>query len=188
MYSDDFIDDLATDGAVIGYAVKLEFPSETLHIHTGVGDVVIDGTTYIGVGELGSVNSIENVSDANPASVEIGLMGIPSTVYNSILTTNIRGSSVTLYKVIYSNTGYVLNAAQIVVGQVTAYSFEFGTEGSFSLEVADEFNLYERPLQKYYTQSSWLNEHAGDNFWQYVSQLSNRKIFWGAEPDGTNYD
>lgn len=183
MYSDDFIEKMATDGAVYGYAADFFFPSETIHNHTGLGNVVINGTTYFGVGEFGKMGNIENVTDASPASLEVGLVGIPSTVFNLILSGSIRGSQVNVYKVIYNQHGEVLAASQVLVGQVTDYSWELSDTGSFSLEIADEFNLYERPLQKFYTQSKWLDEHPNDNFWQFVSQLADKKFYWGNAQD-----
>ena len=187
MYSDEFIEKMTAQGAIIGYAADFYFPSETIHNHTGVGNVVINGTTYFGVGEFGSISGIDNVADANPASVELGLVGIPSQVFNLIMQSNIRGSDVTVYKVVYSSDGKVLIAEPIIVGQVTNYTWSFSDTGSFSLEVADEFNLYERPLQKFYTQASWLADKPDDNFWKYVAQLSTTIIYWGNTNDAEKF-
>lgn len=184
MYSDEFIDKMIADGAIIGYAGDFEFPNGTFHNHTGVGDVVINGTTYFGVGEMGSVGNVENVSDANPASIDVSLSGIPSDIFNQIMQSNVRGSNVTVYKVIYSNAGQVLAAEAAVVGQVSSYAWELKEEGAITLSVADEFNLYERPLQKYYTNLSWQKEHNGDMFWQYVAKLASKTIYWGNSTDG----
>lgn len=183
MYSDAFIEKMVADGVIIGYAGDFHFPTETIYNHTGVGNVVINGITYMGVGEFGSVGSIENVSDANPATVEVSLIGIPSQIFNIVMQANVRGSDVTIYKVIYSADGQVLAAEPIIVGQVTGYTWEFEQTGAFTLEVADEFTLYERPLQKYYTYSSWLADHPDDHFWRYVAQLSGLTIYWGNDVD-----
>ena len=187
MYSADFIEKMSTDGAIIGYAGDFWFPDGVIRNHTGVGNVVIGGQTYFGVGELGSIGSVESIGDANPATLEVSLVGIPSTVFNSVMSANIRGSNVTIYKVVYDQSGLVLAAAAVVVGQVTNYSWEFSDTGAFSLEIGDEFTLYERPLQKFYTQSNWLADHEGDNFWQYVAQLSDREIYWGNDIDAEKF-
>lgn len=184
MYSDDFIEQMTSEGAIIGYAGDFDFPSGMLRNHTGVGNVIINGSTYFGVGELGSVGSVENVSDANPASVDVSLVGVPSELFTEVMQANIRGSSVTIYKVVFAPTGYVLAAEPVVVGQVVDYSWSLQESGSITISVADEFNLYERPLQKYYTNSSWAKDHSGDKFWQYVSQLSSKTVYWGNREDG----
>lgn len=187
MYSDDFIAKMAVDGVVVGYAADFFFPSETIRNHTGLGNININGETYFGVGEFGAIGAIENVSDANPASVELTLMGIPSTVFSAIMQNRIRGSNVTVYKVLFDKDGRVDAAAKILVGQVTEYNWTFDGTGSFALQVADEFNLYERPLQKYYTHSNWKAEYEGDNFWQFVAQMADKEIHWGAEQDGAKF-
>ncbi|CAH9011663.1 conserved hypothetical protein [Vibrio phage 168E36-1] len=187
MYSDDFIAKMLEDGVIVGYAGDFDFPTEFLRNHTGVGNIAINGNTYFGVGEFGQIGSIENVADANPATVEVSLTGIPGTVFNLVMQGNIRGSNVTIYKVLFNKQGQVLAAAPIVVGQVTDYSHTFDKTGEFAIQVADEFNLYERPIQKFYSHSSWLADNPGDNFWQWVAQMADKKIHWGAEQDGAKF-
>ena len=187
MYSDSFIADMCQDGAILAYAAEFQFPNETLRNWSGVGNIVIDGETYYGVGEFGSIGSIENVGDANPASVELTLTGLPSVVFTSVMQANIRGTNATVMKVLLDKTGKLLNHARVVVGQVTEYSWSFNETGTFSIQVADEFSLYERPLQKFYTEKSWTSDHEGDHFWRFVAQLANKKLHWGAEQDGSKF-
>ena len=184
MYSDDFIEKMTAQGAIIGYAAEFDFPSGMLRNHTGVGNVVINGNVFYGVGELGSIGGVDNVSDANPASVEVSLIGIPSELFSGAMQANIRGSYVNIYKVVFASNGQVLAAEAVVVGQVSDYSWALESTGSISISVADEFNLYERPLQKYYTNASWSKDHDGDKFWQYVAQLSSKTVYWGNREDG----
>jgi hypothetical protein len=184
MFSDEFIEKMTANGAIIGYAAEFNFPSGTMRNHTGVGEVFIDGVTYYGLGEMGSVGTVENVSDANPASVDLTLVGIPSQVFSAVLQSNIRGSNVEVMKVVYSSNGMVLAAEPIVIGQVVDYNWTLEQTGTITISVADEFNLYERPLQKYYTQASWKKDHPGDNFWQYVAKLASKTVYWGNKQDG----
>ena len=187
MYNDDFIAKMLEDGVIVGYAGEFKFPSETLRNHTGIGNILLNGDTYYGVGEFGRLSSVENVGDANPATVEVGLSGIPGTVFNLVMHGNIRGSEVTIYKVLFDKNGQVSAAAPMIIGQVTGYSHTFEETGEFAIQVADEFNLYERPLQKFYTHNSWLADNPGDNFWQWVAQMSGKEIHWGAEQDGAKF-
>jgi hypothetical protein len=184
MYSDDFIEKMTAQGAIIGYAGEFNFPSGTLRNHTGFGDVLVDGQVFYGVGEMGSIGAVENVSDANPTSIEVGLIGIPSELFSAVMQANIRGSACTIYKLVYASNGRVLDSAAIVVGQVVDYSWALEKTGSISISIADEFALYERPLQKYYTHASWSKDHNGDKFWQYVSQLASKTVHWGSKQDG----
>lgn len=187
MYSDDFIEDMVEDGVIIAYAAEFQFPNETLRNWSGTGNIIIDGETYYGLGELGSIGSVENVGDANPATVEVTATGLPGTVFSSIMQSNIRGSNTKVMKVLMTEMGTVFNHAPVVVGQVTEYSWSFNETGTFTLQIADEFSLYERPLQKFYTENSWLSDHKGDHFWRFVAQLANKMLHWGAEQDGSKF-
>jgi hypothetical protein len=187
MYSNDFVDLMIEDGVIVAYAAEFQFPAETLRNWTGNGNIVIGGETYYGVGEFGSIGGIEDVGDANPAAVEMTLQGIPGTMFSAVMQSNIRGATVTVHKVLMTELGTVLAAEAILVGQVVEYGWQFDETGTFNLQVADEFSLYERPLEKYYTDNSWQKDHDGDRFWRYVAQLASKELHWGAEQDGSKF-
>ena len=187
MYSDNFIELMVEDGVIVAYAVEFQFPAETLRNWTGTGNIIIDGETYYGVGELGSIGAVESVADANPASVEVSVEGIPSTMFSAVMQSNIRGATTKIYKVLLSDLGLVLAAEPTLVGQVTEYGWDFGETGKFTLQIADEFSLYERPLQKFYTDNSWQQDHTDDRYWRYVAQLASKEVHWGAEQDGAKF-
>ena len=187
MYSNNFVDLMIEDGVIVAYASEFQFPAETLRNWTGNGNIVIGGETYYGVGEFGSIGGIEDVGDANPAAVEMTLQGIPGTMFSAVMQSNIRGATVTVHKVLMTELGTVLAAEAILVGQVVEYGWQFDETGTFNLQVADEFSLYERPLEKYYTDNSWQKDHDGDRFWRYVAQLASKELHWGAETDGSKF-
>lgn len=187
MFSDAFIDALNTDGVTIGYAIRLDLPHETVRTHNGVGSIVVDGYTYKGVGEFGSMGEVKSVGDSNPATVDVGMIGIPSEYFVDVLSNHIRGSDVEIYMLIFTEQGQLFMAESLMFGQITAYSLDLDVEGTISVEVADEFNLYERPLQYFCTHESWKRLHPNDDFWQYVAQLSQREIHWGNDVDAERF-
>ena len=52
------IQKLAEDHQQIVYALKLEFDTETIRIHSGLGELTIDGENYTGAGTLLSISDI----------------------------------------------------------------------------------------------------------------------------------
>lgn len=187
MFSDEFIGKLNQDGVTIGYAVDLDLPNGFVRTHSGVGSLVINGFTYDGVGSFGSIGEAKSVGDANPSSLTVGMIGIPSEFFVDVLSSHIRGSNVEIYMIIFDEFGRLDAVESLLFGQVTSYSLNLDSEGEIAIEVADEFNLYERPLQLFCTNESWMTDHPGDEFWRFVAQLSQRDIYWGNDIDAERF-
>ena len=52
-YTQSIINDLASGHVEMGFAVEIMAPSAPVRVHTGVGEVVINGQLYVGLGSLG---------------------------------------------------------------------------------------------------------------------------------------
>ncbi len=190
MFSDSFVTSLLEDDSIIGQAVELILPNEIIRIHTGVGELVIEGNTYLGVGQLGQVATVESSSDDKPVTVEVTLSGIPGNVLSDALGARIRGSSARVIIFVQDQNGTVKSAADSVVGSVTEYNVQLGEDNSVRIGVSDEFALYEHAPNNYWSEQSQLALYPGDHICRFTAQLSDREVYWGSSQDapGFKYD
>ena len=190
MFSDSFVTALLEDDSVLGQAVELILPSEIIRIHTGVGEIVIEGNTYLGVGQLGKIAAIESASDDKPVTVEVTLAGIPGNVLSDVLGTRIRGSSARVIIVVQSDSGEVKAAADSVVGSVTEYNVQLGSDNVVSIGISDEFALYEHAPNNYWSEQSQLALYPDDHICRFTAQMADREVYWGSSQDapGFKYD
>lgn len=70
---------------------QLEFDSATLYMWSGLGDLVWDGNTYIGAGNLINVSTIEESQNLEAKGIVCSLSGIPSTLVAIALGERSRG-------------------------------------------------------------------------------------------------
>ncbi len=54
-FSQSVVDIIATGRFLSVYACQLDFEDGPVYAHTGIGDLVIGGITYLGVGQFGEV-------------------------------------------------------------------------------------------------------------------------------------
>lgn len=184
MYSDVFLDMFTADGSTIGMAVEI-IPSEgdALRCHTGTGNVIIDGNTYYGVSTLGQIGLIPSVGDSNPAQTNLELSGIPSEFVSQCLNAKLSRAPCTIYAMVF-NDDRVLQAAEVaMVGFVTDYHLVTGSGNKVQLSVSDEFEKYQMPISKYWTDTSHRLEHPDSALCQYASQNADREIYWGSKSD-----
>ncbi len=187
MFSDSFVTALLEDDSIIGQAVELILPSEIIRIHTGVGELVIEGNTYLGVGQLGKVASVESSSDDKPVSVSITLAGIPGNILSDALGTRIRGSAARVIIFVQDDSGAIKAAADSVVGLVTEYNVEIGEDNIVQVGISDEFALYEHALNNYWSEQSQLALYPDDHICRFTAQLADREIYWGSTQDAPGF-
>ena len=76
-----------TDEAIF-LAIKAEFDTEVIRVWNGSEDLTIDSETYLGAGQLLSVQPAEESSDLSSNGMTVTLSGMDSNVLNLALTEN----------------------------------------------------------------------------------------------------
>ncbi len=188
MFSDAMIDLLADEGSIVGYAVDIATPGANTRAHSGIGEILVDSQIYLGMGDFGSVGTIESVGDNKPAQLMLGLVGLPGSLLTAALQSDVRGSSTTLYVLVFDDNGQLLRAEAAFVGFVIDYKLRAGDSNIIEVTVADEFELYEMPWFRYWTDESHQNEQDGDRICIYASQMGEREINWGAKRDAPPFN
>ena len=89
--------DSASSGGHVAYVVLLEIAlEEPVYIHSGLGLLTWDSKDWLGVGSLGSIESIRGGVDMEAPDVEMTLSGVPSDYRAYLLNTIARGAVVTI--------------------------------------------------------------------------------------------
>jgi hypothetical protein len=101
--------------------------SEVLLFSDYYRTVIIDGETYLPLGQLVSIGTSRSEIRASSDSMNITISGIPNENVQEILYSDIKGSLISVYRVIFdSNTGDILaitgNPAGRFFGYVNNYS------------------------------------------------------------------
>lgn len=184
MYSDEMLNLITADGSVIGYAIEIIFPAgDPVRAHTGVGNVVIDGDLYVGVGQMGAVGSIPTESDASPSRVSCQLSGLPNDYLGQALQGGVRGQSARLITLVFTDEGQLRRAETTVQGTVSSYGVTAGDNNTVNIEISDEFEKFEMPLRKFWSDESFRADYPNSGLCRYAAQTADREIQWGAKND-----
>lgn len=189
MFSDEFLDVLVKDGSIVGYGLYIEFEDgNPTRVHTGIGNIVIDNATFLGVGALGHVEPLESESDNKPSRLGLTMNGLPNGYAADVLQAEARGNPATLYVLVFDEDGSLLAHEAAIVGFIVDYNLQIGDRtASINVQVADEFELFERARNWFWTDISHLQQQDGDHICRYVVQNENRTLNWGSENDAPQY-
>lgn len=185
MYSDQMISAMTANGSLVGYAVELLLPAGPFRVHSGVGDLIIEGHTYTGTGDLGAVGMVTQEGDNNPVDVSVSVSGLPTSGLPIALAANVRGSDARVIVIVFDNDTGVINLAEDGFnGFITNYNVVVGDDNLLTCTISDEFTRFEKPIHDYWTDENHQLLEPGDRICRFVSQMSEREISWGGKSDG----
>jgi len=191
------------------FAVQLLFDSPNeLYFWTGTGDLVYDGVTYTGTGNLMQISEVQESTDIAARGATLTLSGIPSALINLAVSEDYQGrtcnikfgligeglSSGSYLKV--SDTEYleldgagtlldvsyegVANMFDLFTGFMDQMQIDEGPETStISLSVENKMIDLERPRLRRYTDNDQQARFPGDLAFEFVTRLQTETFDWG---------
>lgn len=152
-------------------------------VWTGIGNLVFDGDTYLGIGKFGGVSATEESTDLQAAGMNFSLSGVPSE-YISIALQSIRhGKQALLWLGLLDMTTNALidRPIQMFSGLTDVASIDEGVLNS-TIQISAENRLIdlERPRIRRYTLEDQQIDDTTDLGFEYVQSLQDAKLYWGA--------
>ncbi len=174
---------LAEDHQNIIFAVKAEFDTSTLRLHSGGGDLVINSETYTGAGTLLAVSDIEDSNDLKSAGVTFQLSGMNETVLSYAVSESYQNRPITLLLAFVSGgTDHVDGVMTLYKGRMTSTSITDSPSEGVMITLITENRLLdlERPCNYRYTKESQVAlVGTGDTGFDAVEKLQDTDILWG---------
>lgn len=198
----EFVEELSNDVVYPFFAVSVDFESGPLYFWTGYGDLIIDGITYLGAGQLVNISSVEETTEIEAKGATVTMTGIPSTFLSLALQEPYQGRECRIYfGLSLANKTIGTEASSIVT---TEDLVELLTEGDtrhlieiFSGEL-DQMNIteqadgatiavtaenilikLERPVVRRFTNEDQKSRFPLDRGLEFVAALQDKEIFWG---------
>jgi len=176
----------ALDDSIVSplFAVELLFDSPNIiRLWTGIGDLVYDGDTYTGSGNLLSISTVEEVSDISARGAKIVLSGIPSEVISLALATPYQGRVCNIYfGVTVDGTS---TFSSIFSGYMDTMNISNSAETStVQISVENKLIDLERTRVRRWSSAFQKSLYPNDKGFDFVEDLQDKEVFWGkATPD-----
>lgn len=160
--------------------IALDFASGVLRLNNSSVTVPWDGHDWLGVGELGSIETVAEHSDLQMTGIAMQLSGIPPDMISRVLGEHYQGRAVTVWFA-PMNADYVVLADPVVnfIGRMDACDITMGDTASVTLTAESRLTDWERPRVRRYTHEDQLAEYPGDKGLQYVPQMVEKTLIWG---------
>lgn len=163
--------------------VEAEFLSGPVYLWSGLGSIVWNGHTWIGVGNLASVSPIEEGANVEARGIQLGLSGIHPDMLSAVLDEFRPGLPVSVYLVVF-------NAGVIVEDPVTAWRglmdrpviSASGQEASINITCENRLIEMNVPVGRRWTNDEQQRAHPGDLGFSFVNAIQEVPFYWGKRP------
>ena len=159
--------------------VKLEFDAPA-YLHSGIGSITYDGNVYTGVGNLGSIDGVEESEDLAPAPFRLSISGIDSSFLAEGLDSGNYGDVITIYRGYRKDDGtleadpWVATRGKLEYSQVIR-----GEQNAVQITVQHDLALLNEIAGDRWTHEDQTAKFAGDQGLEYVHEMAGLKLLWG---------
>ena len=141
----------------------------------------VGGQTYVGLGNLGSVDAVSEGSDLDPQQLSISIAGVSQASLAGALTEPYINRGVKVMVGLLDEQGGLLSDPfNYFVGKVDEMKVTYAKEGRITIICRDRLADWSRPRIERYTNAAQQALYPGDKGLEYVSQVADKNIVWPA--------
>lgn len=189
--------------------VQIAYDSGTICVHDGVGEILVsenllmednsnllaenldflttetDPLQFLGVGELGSIDSVEENVEIIARQVTMTLSGLDARLLTPALTEQYQNRPVTIYLgFVNADTGRLIASPEVLwEGRINQQTVTLA-KGEASLSMTCEHRLRREPRIARYTNADQQAAYAGDRFFDLVPTIEGYVGKWGQRDVG----
>lgn len=170
--------------------VEAHFSTGIVYIWSGTGTVSWNSHSWIGVGSLGSVSTIDEGSDVQARGVTLSLSGIDT----SLLADAIQGIQIGLPVIVYLGLFTAGSPPSLIADPVSAWAGRMdqptvdvgGETATISINCESRLLDMNVAIDRRYTHDDAQIDHPGDLGFQFVTSIQEMNVYWGRTPSSSN--
>lgn len=158
---------------------QLTFKSGTVYVWIGRGDLVWNGNTFKGVGNLGGIGTITETTTVQAAGTSVSLSGVDPTLYADCVSDIVTGKPAKIWLACL-NGNTVIDALLMFSGLIDIPTVTEGPDDiAISLALENRLTNLQRASRKLYTSSEQRRKYPNDSGFDYVEVLQDTANLWG---------
>lgn len=161
--------------------VMLTLASGTQYIWSGVGNLVYNAQTYVGVGSLGSLGTITETTELQADGTTVKLSGIDPVLYSDCMTDIKLGAPANIWFALLANGTTLIGAPYLLFsGVVDKPTITVAPDDiTITLALENELINLQRPSMRRYTSADQRIAFPFDTGFGWVETLNDIALVWG---------
>lgn len=153
---------------------------DPVRVFTGVGEINLNGQTYIGGAGIGSLEMIQESTDGSATGVKASLFEVPADLAGDISANAKQGVAMEVYCGAFDESFQGIVGVQMIWrGRLDTFEVtDSGTSLSVTINGESRMRDQRRPSVKRFTDEYQQRKYPGDKFFQYVAQMAEVPVLW----------
>ena len=169
----------------VAHLFEAQLDRETLRLTTAAKNILVvserETQTFLSVGALGAVSSVEEGAELQAYSVAVSLCGINSDLIAVAQQEHVQGRRANIHLALLDdNSNLIGTPILLFAGRIDNMLWQVGNNPSITLTVKNPLADWERNKLRRYTHSDQQHIFPEDNFFEYINTISERPITWGS--------
>jgi hypothetical protein len=159
----------------------LGFQSGRISVHDGIGSLIANGRTYLGVGSFGGLDAVPEDLGGFSKQVTLTLSGVEPSLIGSAMTEDYQGKVVSLWIGLLNinSLAWIANPELLWEGRMDYMAIDL-QQSTATIKMFCESRLQREPLIARYTDADQQLAYNGDNFFNLSWQIPLASANWGA--------
>lgn len=178
--SNQVLEELLSTNLIIVGLVDLFFDTYTSRFCTTPHNLVVYGNTYIGLGNLGTIEAIQEDTEIKSTGLSISVSGVNEAFIQLSLDQNYQGRRA-LLQLALLNDYYVIIDTPVTIfsGRMDYMNISLGKESIISLILESRLADWERTKVSRYNGADHKQDYPNDLSFDFVEQMIEKQLPWG---------
>jgi hypothetical protein len=165
------------------FLAELIFDSGAVRVHDGSGELVYNGNTYLGIGQYGGFDLVEENIDFVARGIKFTLSGVDNSLVVTTMTETYQNRAATLFLgLINADTRQFIDPPEEVWGgRMDTMSIEIGQNSSV-ITLSGEHRLRREAPGGRSTDADQQLRYPGDLFFDHQQNIPGYVASWGERP------
>lgn len=163
------------------YLVKMEFDSGDLNLWSGLGNLVYNGDTYVGGGDLLDISPIKESDELTANGCNITVSGVKASLVAKARDENYQGRKITMLFGAFDDSGDIISSPIVVFSGFMDVMTITDSAQTSVINIACENKLiaFDRASVRRYTAEDQKIDYPTDKGLEFVSKIKRKDIIWG---------
>jgi hypothetical protein len=168
--------------------VEAHFVNGPIYVWTGRGSITWGGHTWLGVGSLGSVSTIEEGATIDAKGITLSLSGIDTTLLADVMTEfQVRLPVLVRLGLFDASLSLIDDPVISWAGRMDQPTIDVdGQTCTISINCENRLLEMNVAVDRRYTNEDQQLDYPGDRGMEFVSSIQDVTIYWGRTPSNIN--
>jgi hypothetical protein len=155
--------------------------STPVYLWSGYGTLTYNSIGYQGLGDFGSISSIDETTDLAARGITMQLSGVPTAYVAAALTENYQGRSCSVMLGALSPTaGLITSPITVFSGKMDVMQFtDDGNSSIITMTAENRLVDFHRTREVRYTDEEQKTLYPADKGLEFVTSIQDKTIYWG---------